>query len=90
MSCGVGHRCGSDPELLWLVCRPPAAAPIRPLAWELPHVAGEVLKSKKIKEKNNKNIMFVSPLSIATEKLDAFDLGFIKQLENILYLNLYE
>ena len=21
MSCGVGHRCGSDSELLWLGCR---------------------------------------------------------------------
>ena len=36
MSCGVGHRCGSDPALLWLWCRPAAAALILPLAWELP------------------------------------------------------
>jgi len=28
---------------LW--CRPAATAPIRPLAWELPHVKGAVLKS---------------------------------------------
>ena len=27
-SCGVGHRCGSDPLLLWLWCRPAAIAPI--------------------------------------------------------------
>ena len=26
MSCGVGHRHGSDPELPWLWCRPAAAA----------------------------------------------------------------
>ena len=32
VSCGVGHRNGSDPELLWLWCRPTAVAPIRPLA----------------------------------------------------------
>ena len=30
MSCGVGHRCGSDPELLWLWCRMAAAALIQP------------------------------------------------------------
>ena len=29
MSCGVGHKRGSDPELLWLWCRPVAAAPIQ-------------------------------------------------------------
>ena len=26
MSCGVGHRRGSDPALLWLWCRPVATA----------------------------------------------------------------
>ena len=35
-SCGVGHRHGSDPVLPWLWCRLAAAAPIQPLAWELP------------------------------------------------------
>ena len=48
MSYGVGHRCGSDPVLLWLWCRPAAAAPIGPLAWELPHAAGVALKRKII------------------------------------------
>ena len=32
MSCGVGHRCGSTLALLWLWCRPAAAALIQPLA----------------------------------------------------------
>ena len=32
MSCGVRHRCSSDPALLWLSRRPEASAPIRPLA----------------------------------------------------------
>ena len=36
MSCGVGHRCGSDPTLLWLWRRLAATAPIPPLAWEPP------------------------------------------------------
>ena len=31
MSCGVGWRGSSDPELLWIWCRPAATAPIRPL-----------------------------------------------------------
>ena len=30
MSCDIGRRCGSDPELLWLWCRLEAVAPIRP------------------------------------------------------------
>ena len=35
---------------LWLWCRPAAAAPIRPLAWERPHAAGAALKRKKKKK----------------------------------------
>ena len=35
VSCDVGHRQVSDPELLWLCCRLAAVAPIRPLVWEL-------------------------------------------------------
>ena len=34
MRCGVGHRCGLDPVLLWLWHRLAATAPIEPLAWE--------------------------------------------------------
>ena len=52
MCCGVGRGCGSDPALLW--CRPAAAAPIRPLAWELPHAVGLALKKKKKKKKENR------------------------------------
>ena len=47
MSCGVGHRHGSDPALLWLWHRLAAAAPTRPLAWELPYAAGVALKREK-------------------------------------------
>ena len=49
MSCSVGHRCSSDPELLWLWCRPAAVAPIRPLAWEPPYALGVALKKKNKK-----------------------------------------
>ena len=45
------HRLASDPELLWLWCRPSATAPIRPLAWKLPYAAGKTLKSKKERER---------------------------------------
>ena len=45
MSCGVGHRHGSDPEWLWR--RPAAVAPIRPLPWELTYASGAALKKKK-------------------------------------------
>ena len=54
MSYGVGRRCGSDTELLWLWRRPGAADPIRPLAWELPYAAGASLEKKNKKQKNKK------------------------------------
>ena len=38
LSCGVGHRWGSDPTLLGLWCRLAAAARIQPLAQELPSI----------------------------------------------------
>ena len=44
MSYGVGHRCGSDPILLWLWYRPAATALIQHLAWEPPHASGVALK----------------------------------------------
>ena len=50
----VGHRCGSDPTLLWLWRRLAATALIRPLAWELPYAAGAALESKTRKEKKKR------------------------------------
>ena len=47
MICGVGHRLGSDPALLWLWCRPIARAPTGPLAWEPPYAAGAALEKDK-------------------------------------------
>jgi len=49
MSCGIGCRSGLDTALLWLQCRPTAAAPIQLLAWELPYAKGEALKRRKKK-----------------------------------------
>ena len=53
MSCGVGHRRGSDPSLLWLWCRLAATARIRPLAWEPPYAVGAALKRQKTHKKFN-------------------------------------
>ena len=50
VTCGVGHRCVSDPVLLWLWYRSAAIALIRSLAWEPAHATGAALKRKK-KEK---------------------------------------
>ena len=56
MTCGVGHRCNSDPALLWLWWRPVAAALISPLAWEPPYVMGAALKRQnKTKQKSQKH-----------------------------------
>ena len=51
MSCAVGRRQGSDPELLWLLCRLAAAALIPPLAWEPPYTVGAAPKKTKKKER---------------------------------------
>ena len=47
MSCGVGHRCCSDPALLWLWHRPAGVALIQPLAWESLYATGATPKRKK-------------------------------------------
>ena len=51
LSCGVGHRRGSDPMLLWLWYRRAAVVPTQPLAWELPYAAGAALKRPPPKKK---------------------------------------
>ena len=51
LSSGVGRRRGSDLALLWLGCRLIDAAPIRPLALELPYAKGAALKEDKKKKK---------------------------------------
>ena len=52
VSCGIGHRCGSDLGLLWLWCRLAAVGPIQALAWELTYAIGVTLKRKKKKKKS--------------------------------------
>ena len=55
MSCGVGCRCGSDLELLWLWRRPAAIAPFRPLAWEPSYASGAALEKAERQKNNNNN-----------------------------------
>ena len=50
MSCSVDGRRGSDPKLLWLWCRPAAAALIRPLGWGLAYAVGAALKRQNNNE----------------------------------------
>ena len=54
MSCGVGHRHGSGPELLWLWPRLMATGLVRPLAWEPPYAMGAALEETKNKIKLKK------------------------------------
>ena len=46
MNCGVGRRCGSELELLWLWRRLAAVALIRPLTQEPPYAVDTALKGK--------------------------------------------
>ena len=47
MSCGIGHRLGSDPALLWLWHRLAAIALTQPLPWELPYAKSTAPKKQK-------------------------------------------
>ena len=53
MICGVGHRRGLNLALLWLWCRPAAAAPMQLLAWEHPYCWGYGPKKTKIQKQEN-------------------------------------
>jgi len=53
MSCGVGHRHGSDLALLWLWCRLAAMSLIQPLAWELQYALSAPKQERK-KEREEK------------------------------------
>ena len=66
MSCSVGCRHGSDPELLWLWRGPAAAAPIQPLGWKLLYPKVAALKRKK-KRKDTCTPMFIAALFTTAE-----------------------
>ena len=54
VSCGVGHRFGSD--LVWLWLWPAATALIPPLAWESPYTTDAAVKKTK-KKKRKKSLL---------------------------------
>ena len=54
MSCGISHRGGSDPELLWLWHKLTATSPVQPLALEPPYAMGAVQKRQRPKKKKEK------------------------------------
>ena len=56
-SYGIGHRCSSDLMFPWLWHRPIAAAPILPLAQELPSATGEPLKNKTKQNKTKRMLL---------------------------------
>ena len=58
MSCGVGHRRGLDPALLWLWRSLVAIAPTRPLAWKPPYATGVALEKTKKEKKEKKERNF--------------------------------
>ena len=57
VSCAVGCRCGSDPELLWLWHRLAARAPNGPLAWKPPYAVGAALEKTERRKKRKKEIL---------------------------------
>ena len=50
MSCGVGYRQGSDPELLWLWHRVATTAAIQHPGWEPPYATGTAINRSKKKK----------------------------------------
>ena len=70
MSCGICHRCGSGPELLWLWPRPVANSSDSTPSWEFPYAKGMALKRKKTKKKKKKEEE-VKKKSVRRSKLQA-------------------
>jgi len=58
VSCGVGHRLGSDLAWLWLWLA--AVAPIGPVAWEPPYAVNVALKKQSINHSINQSIIWDS------------------------------
>ena len=68
MSCGVGHRHGSDPALLWLWCWTVATALIQPLAWEPPYAVGAAQEMvKRQKKKKTIELNWIVTLTISKD-----------------------
>ena len=80
MSCGVGSRHSSDPELLWLWHRPAATAPIRPLAREPPYATRVALEKTKKKEKKKEihpSTNFLKSMYLQAEETNCDNINFL-------------
>ena len=72
MSCDVGHRRCSNPELLWLWCRPAAAALIRPQPGNL-HMPRVRPKKRQKKKKTPKiQVLCVQIAESLSQPVDGF------------------
>ena len=73
VSCGVGRRRGSDPELPWLWCRSVATALIQPLAWEPPYAVGAAQEKSKRPKKKKKMKFFSQNINTTCQQLAKID-----------------
>jgi len=78
VSCGVGRRRDSDPELLWVWRRPAATALIRSLVWEPPYAAGAALEmAKRPKKKKKGKILSPPPTFPDLPNLNLWEQGLV-------------
>ena len=81
-----------DPALLWLWLRLASAAPISPLAWELPYVTGVALKSKKKKKRKKErkerrnliSIVVIQQFIVLIILINKLNFGFLYKLGCLL------
>ena len=71
-TCGIGFRHVSDPTLLWLWCRPVAAAPIGPPAWEPLYALHAALGRERMAGMKDTTLMFVDGEAAEQENLLRF------------------
>ena len=57
------RRSSDGSDLVWLWCRPAAAAQIRPLAWEPPYATGAALKRTKKYKNNNMGVITIEVIT---------------------------
>ena len=89
MSCGVSHRYGSDPTLLWLWHRPASLALIRPpsLGTSICHGCSHKKRKKKKERENKYNIegcvyLFVAHKDLGNYHYCPYNKKKLKKFEN--------
>ena len=69
MSCGVGGRCGANPVLLWLWCKPAATALISTPSLGTSICVGVALKRQK-KKKRKERVVELRTFGVITSIAD--------------------